>query len=122
MPYKTMIYKLFVISTGLVSYGAIIFIILDYFLIMYVYFNEISDPSIENAIILIPLISYIVAVANWMTLLLHLAFTKDVPRNRKAFWLIIFIIGNILITPFYWYWYVKKPNIALKGTAINAVP
>jgi len=48
----------------------------------------------------------------WLVVLLFviLAWRSDaVPKEKRILWIALLFFGNILILPFFWYWYLQKP-------------
>jgi len=41
---------------------------------------------------------------------IYAARTRDVPNSKRWLWFALILIGNALVLPFFWYWYVWKPQ------------
>ena len=40
-----------------------------------------------------------------------LLFAADiVPREKRALWLVVLILGHMAVTPFFWYFYLRSPK------------
>lgn len=33
-----------------------------------------------------------------------------VPNEKRALWIVVLLLGNILVLPFFWYWYIWAPS------------
>ncbi|HBC89301.1 MAG TPA: hypothetical protein DCZ94_20360 [Lentisphaeria bacterium] len=47
-------------------------------------------------------------VLTYLTMFIHLFAYNKIPMNRKIMWALLFVIGNIFVFPFYYYFYVLK--------------
>ncbi len=40
----------------------------------------------------------------------HTIRSDAVPRDKRGLWVVALLLGNILVLPFYWLWYIKQPQ------------
>jgi hypothetical protein len=40
----------------------------------------------------------------------YAARTRNVPDSKRWLWFALILIGNAVVLPFFWYWYVWKPQ------------
>lgn len=40
----------------------------------------------------------------------YAAKTRNVPDSKRWLWFALILIGNAIVLPFFWYWYVWKPQ------------
>ena len=65
-------------------------------------------PIVPIAYYVVPLV-YLTGVLAWALLvfyIVHALTTQAVPDNRRRFWVVILLVGNLVAMPVYWYKYV----------------
>lgn len=92
------------------------FIYLPYFLRVREQVRNTTDATDASAILdaTFPLHVGVVVLefALFISYIVYLAKTTQVPEKRKGFWFVILILSNALGLPVFWYLYVWRPATA----------
>jgi len=41
--------------------------------------------------------------------------SEAVPPEKRALWVVVLFLGNVVALPFFWFWYVRNPNSSTRA-------
>jgi hypothetical protein len=99
--------------TAIDAMGALIgilSIIIPVGLIIVVIAEPMAWPAGQDVFDVLRLVFGVAGILMMVGFIRHAVRSDAVPHEKRGLWVVVLLLGNILVLPFYWLWYIKQPQ------------